>query len=130
MSLTFSAHAQEGCTSWVCMSVCLSVRLSRHTSGMSVHPENTVTYSAGKRGQKLCGVFFEIPPSQRSSTALLKAIRTVGHFSAESTFVHSISCGFQGFAHAWHRGFCTSVHSLLLHAFILCLAAYILHLFL
>ena len=40
--LHFSAH---------CVSVCLSVKLYL-TSGMSVHPENTVMYSAGNGGQK------------------------------------------------------------------------------
>ena len=40
--------------------------------------ENTVTYSAGNGGQKICGVFSEIAPLQRSSTAPLKAIRMVG----------------------------------------------------
>ena len=42
-------------------SVCLSVK-SHLTSGASVRPENTVTYSAGNGGQKVCGVFFEIAP--------------------------------------------------------------------
>ena len=41
--------------------VCLSVR-SYLTSGVSVHPENTVTYSVGNRGQKICGVFFQTGP--------------------------------------------------------------------
>ena len=45
----------------VCLSVCLSVK-SHLTSGASVHPENTVVYSAGNEGQKICGVFFETPP--------------------------------------------------------------------
>ena len=60
----------EGYGTWscvcVCVSVCLSVK-SHLTSGASVHPENTVTYSAGNGGQKFCGVFFE--------TAGLPAIR-------------------------------------------------------
>ena len=64
--LTLCAHAQEGYCSWVCVSVCcvsvcLSVK-SHLTSGASVRPENTVTYSAGNRGQKICGVFFETAP--------------------------------------------------------------------
>ena len=45
----------------VCLSVCLSVK-SHLTSGASVRPENTVTYSAGNGGQKVCGVFFETAP--------------------------------------------------------------------
>ena len=35
---------------------------SNLTSGASVRPENTVTYSAGNGGQKICGVFFETAP--------------------------------------------------------------------
>ena len=45
----------------VCVSVCLSVK-SHLTSGASVCPENTVTYSAGNGGQNICGVFFETAP--------------------------------------------------------------------
>ena len=52
---------------------------SHLTSGTSVRPENAITYSAGNRGQNICGIFSETAPLQRSSTALLKAIRTVGH---------------------------------------------------
>ena len=46
----------------VCVCVCLSVGLSVKShlnSGASVHPENTVTYSAGNGGRKICGVFLE-----------------------------------------------------------------------
>ena len=78
----------EGYGSWVCVSVCLSVK-SHLTSGVSAHPENTVTYSAGNGGQKICVFFSETAPLQRSSTAPLKAIRMVGHFPAEITHVHS-----------------------------------------
>ena len=45
----------------VCLSVCLSVK-SNLTSGASFCPENTVTYSAGNGGQKICGVSFETAP--------------------------------------------------------------------
>ena len=45
----------------VCLCVCLSVK-SHLTSGASVRPENTVTYSAGNGDQKICGVFFETAP--------------------------------------------------------------------
>ena len=41
------------------MSVCLSVK-SNLISGVSVHPENTVTYSAGKEGQQIVG--FSLKP--------------------------------------------------------------------
>ena len=45
----------------VSVSVCLSVK-SHLTSGASVRPENTVTYSADNGGQNICGVFFETAP--------------------------------------------------------------------
>ena len=49
------------------VTVCLSV--SQHlTSGESVRLENAVTYSTGDEGQKICGVFSETAPLQRSST--------------------------------------------------------------
>ena len=35
---------------------------SHLTSGASVRPENTVVYSAGNGGKKICGVFFETAP--------------------------------------------------------------------
>ena len=38
------------------------------TSGASVRPENTVTYSAGNGGPKICGVFSETAPLQRFSS--------------------------------------------------------------
>ena len=46
------------CLARVCVSVCLSVKPNL-TPGASVHPENTVTYSAGNGGQKICGIFSE-----------------------------------------------------------------------
>ena len=51
----------------VCLSVCVSVK-SHLTYGASVRPENAVMYSAGNEGQKICGVFSETAPLQRSST--------------------------------------------------------------
>ena len=51
----------------VCMSVCVSVK-SHLTYGASVRPKHAVTYSAGNEGQKICGVFSETAPLQRSST--------------------------------------------------------------
>ena len=42
------------------VSVCLSVCLLHLTYGASVRPENTVTYLAGKGGQKLVG--FSLKP--------------------------------------------------------------------
>ena len=44
-------------------SVCVCVSVKSHlTSGASARPKNTVTYSAGKGGQKICGVFSETAP--------------------------------------------------------------------
>ena len=51
----------------VCLCVCLSVK-SHLTSGAFVRSENTVTYSADNEDQKICGVFSETAPLQRSST--------------------------------------------------------------
>ena len=64
--LTLGAHAQRGLrylglSVCVCVCVCVSVK-SNLTSGASVRPENTVTYSAGNGGQNICGVFFETAP--------------------------------------------------------------------
>ena len=46
------------------MCLCQSVKLHL-TSGASVRPENTVTYSAGNGGRKICGDFSETAPLQR-----------------------------------------------------------------
>ena len=58
---------------YLVVSVCLFVK-SHVTSGVSVRPENTATYSAGNGGQKICEDFSETTPLQRFSTAPLKAI--------------------------------------------------------
>ena len=63
----------EGYCSWVCVSVkshlTYGASVKSHlTYGASVRPENAVTYSAGNEGQKICGVFSETAPLQRSST--------------------------------------------------------------
>ena len=50
----------------VVVCVCLSVK-SHLTYGVSVPPENAVTYSAGNEGKKICGVFSENAPLLRSS---------------------------------------------------------------
>ena len=47
-------------------SVCVSVK-SNLTSGASVRPENSVTYSMDNEGQTICGVFSETAPLQGSS---------------------------------------------------------------
>ena len=54
----------EGYGSRLCLSVCLSVK-SHLTSGASVRPENTVTYSAGNGGRNICGDFSKTVPLQR-----------------------------------------------------------------
>ena len=56
---------------------------SHLTYGASVRPENAVTYSAGNEGPKICGVFSETAPLQRSSTpsVVRPCVYTVGHFS-------------------------------------------------
>ena len=46
------------------MCVHLSVK-SNLTTGASVCPENTVTYSAGSGGRNICGDFSETTPLQR-----------------------------------------------------------------
>ena len=44
------------------VTVVVSVCLSHLTSGASVRPENSVTYSAGNGGRKICVVFTETAP--------------------------------------------------------------------
>ena len=54
----------------ICLSVCVCASVKSHlTSGASVRPENTVTYSVGNgsKVKNLCG-FSETAPLQRSST--------------------------------------------------------------
>ena len=46
------------------LSVCVSVK-SNLTPGASVRPENTVTYSTGSGGRKICWDFSETAPLQR-----------------------------------------------------------------
>ena len=66
----------------VCVCVCLSVK-SHLTSGASVHPENTVVYSVGNGGPKICVVFSETAPLQRSSTPSVE----------DHTYSQPFSCG-------------------------------------
>ena len=63
MCINFDFDFDFDYCSWVCVSV-----KSHLTYGASVRPENAVTYSAGNEGQKICGVFSETAPLQRSST--------------------------------------------------------------
>ena len=64
-------------------SVCVSVK-SHLTSGVSVRPENPVTYSADNGG---CGVSPKTARLQRSSTPE-SSIEAVGHFPAESAHAY------------------------------------------
>ena len=75
------------CSRSVCVCVCLSVK-SHLTSGASVRPENAVTYSAGNEGQKICGVFSETAPLQRSGTSCIVWLCAVGHFPAETAHAY------------------------------------------
>ena len=68
----------------VCLSVCRSVK-SHLTSGASVYPENSITYSAGNGGQKIVGFSLRCGDP---ALPLLKTICMVGHFPAESVHAH------------------------------------------
>ena len=57
----------EGYGSSVCVCVCLSVK-SHLTSGASVRPENSATYSEGNEGPNICGVFSETSSFQSYGT--------------------------------------------------------------
>ena len=56
------------CTARVTVVGCVCVK-SHLTSGASVRPENTITYSGG---EKICGVFSETAPLQKSSTPFVE----------------------------------------------------------
>ena len=61
----------EGYGSWVCVSVCLCLSVKSHlTSGASVRPENSVTYS-GNGGRKVCGDFSETTALQRYTASCI-----------------------------------------------------------
>ena len=80
---------------------------SHLTYGASVRPENAVTYSVGNEGQKICGVFSETAPLQRSSTPCCTAMRTVGHYAYFSCTRMRISRVYTRMIH--RRGFSTLV---------------------
>ena len=75
--------------------VALSLGKSHLTSGASVRPENsfTYTYSTDKGSQKICGVFSETSPLQRSTISSIEShlIRTVDHFLREARMRTSTS---------------------------------------
>ena len=63
---------------------------SHLTSGASVYPENTVTYSVGNGGPNICGVFSETALLRRFSTPSIES-RTFGQpFSCEKVGMHNI----------------------------------------
>ena len=80
----------------VSVSVCLSVK-SHLILEASLLPENAVTYSTGDEGQKICGVFSETFPLQRSNTlslgwpcirlAIFLVNNTHEHFASSPRFV-------------------------------------------
>ena len=54
------------------MGLCVCVSVKSHlTSGASVRPENTVTYSAGNGGRKICGDFSETALLQRYTASCI-----------------------------------------------------------
>ena len=60
---------------------------SHLTSGVSVHPENFVTYTQQATEVKNCGVFSETATLQRFSTP---SIESHGHFPVNSTHAHNM----------------------------------------
>ena len=92
-------------------SVCVSVK-SHLTYGASVRPENAVTYSAGNKGQNICGVFSETAPLQRSSTpSVVRLMRSRPFLSLRKMRMHMSSPSISGaLAHVYtlqplRRGF-------------------------
>ena len=76
----------------MCVCVCLSVK-SHLTSGASVRPENSATYSVGNEGQKNCGVFSETPSFQSYGTSCIVRLPiAVGHFLSASYARALIKC--------------------------------------
>ena len=62
---------------------------SHLTSGASVRPENAVMHSAGNEGQKICGIFSESAPLQRSSAPYLGwPYIQLAIFPSDNTHVH------------------------------------------
>ena len=70
----------KGYSSWVYLSVCLSVK-PHLTSGASLHPEINVTYATGNEGKKIRVVFSKTAPLRRFCTSCIVWLFLVGHFS-------------------------------------------------
>ena len=78
----------------VCVSLCLSVK-SHLTLEVSLHPESTVTYSAGDKGQKIC----ETAPLPRlSAPSLGWPYIQSAIFPVYNTHVHCAYASSPGFA--------------------------------
>ena len=64
---TLFINPRHACAARVTVVIlCVCVCKSHLTSGASTRPENAITYSAGIEDQKICGVFSETAPLQRS----------------------------------------------------------------
>ena len=100
-----------------CVCVCLSVK-SHLTSGASVRPENAVTYSAGDEGQKICGVFSETAPLQRSSTP------SVVRPCVQSAIFQYV---FLVYAHAYSRVYTHMIHRRGFSTLVLFIAVAVIH---
>ena len=100
-SLTLGAHAPEGYSSRrVCVFVCVSVK-SHLTFGASVRRETAATYSAGNKGQKICGVFSETPSLQRwSDPSLRRPYIRSAIFPADNTHAHCAYASSRWMLHA------------------------------
>ena len=77
----------------VCVSVCLSVK-SHLTSGVSVRPENTVTYSAGNGGQKFVGFSLKLLCCRDPALPPLKAYVQSAICAHAHYFNSVIACAF------------------------------------
>ena len=89
----------------VCLSAYLSVcaSINQHfTSGVSVRPENDITYSTGNEGQQIMWISLQLLHCRYTHRGM--AILAVGHFGNRA-------CALLALQYCVHRGFCTLVHS-------------------
>ena len=85
----------EGYGSWVCLSVCLSVK-PHLTSGASVCPEIDNTYSTSNQGQKNCGNFSEIAPLRKYTASCIVWLSVQSAILlCENVHAHCISARFE-----------------------------------
>ena len=85
----------------VAMCVCVPVK-SHLTSGASVHPENSATYSLGNEGQKICGIFSKTVLFQSYGTPALYGYRAVSHFLL-AEYVHALLKCHVDWGRVWSR---------------------------